>query len=113
MTGLIKTGLGVFTGGTSLWVPYLIIGCVAAAGGGLAAYKWEHAFVVAAEGKLGGKQAELDTANANIVTAKADTDRWKAASDQRDGVIAAQVRDISRLAADAARRCGGAWVRSA
>jgi len=34
MSGLIKTGIGFFTGGTSVWLPYAIVAGVVAAGTG-------------------------------------------------------------------------------
>ena len=72
MSGLVKAGIGVFTGGTSVWLPYVIIAALAAGGTGYGMWKLIVApRLEAAELRVEKAETELNKAvEANEETAR-------------------------------------------
>ena len=80
MSGLVKLGLGIFTGGASSFLPYVMFAGVAGAAGMFAGYKLEHPYVVSAE-------AQRDQAQSNLKLITEDRDRYiQDATDCRNGL---------------------------
>lgn len=105
MLKLMKAGLGVFTGGTSLWIPYLIIAVVA---GGISAWgTWwvKDQQVTAARALQTKAESQLD-----LVTN--DRDNQVVGIAARDKIIADQQAEMNRIAADAALSQAAALSRA-
>ena len=77
-------------------LPYILVALVAAGIAGGATYKWEHAFVVAAE-------AERDSATSQLETATADVARWTEAWEKDHAKLEAQNAAIEAQRADLTR----------
>jgi len=110
MSGLIRTGLsavaGVFTGGSSVWLPYVIVGGLGLAigAGGTA---WVASYIV--DGAEKAEKAANDRADLLAAQHKAD----ETGLSDRDAAIASLNAEINKITVDATNSTQAALARAA